>query len=387
MPNTESSGSSSDSDDYSDSDSGSDSESNDERDFHTPVPYQVFTERATLIVRDASDAVQAYRSGDKDQPLHQHLKALTDLRRYTRNLRNHLPEVVYESTSENINGLIPWLEKLIQFRKEGNLKLSAAREYIGVRARPRCTVDPALLATYLRDGFTDRDMGKLMGVHERTIQRRLAEHGLKRYSDVSQAEVLEVVKELKETTEASYVGCGLMFGLLMSMNIRVPRRMVRQALSNADPVGTSVRWAMTVKRRTYWVARPNSLWHIDGWHGFRTWHFVIHGGIDGKTRLLTYLVLSEDNTKISGFKAFMKGVDGYGWPSRVRGDQGGENWDICKAMLTVRGVDRGSFLAGKSTANQRIERLWRDMWACCTRRIYEAFVQLTGRRPRPGKCG
>lgn len=49
-------------------------------------------------------------------------------------------------------------------------------------------------------------------------------------------------------------------------------------------------------------------------------------------------------------------------PSRIRVDNGGENELICQLMLLLRGSGRGSVLRGASVHNQRIERLWLDVW-------------------------
>ena len=49
---------------------------------------------------------------------------------------------------------------------------------------------------------------------------------------------------------------------------------------------------------------------------------------------------------------------------------------IARHMLEHRGTDRGSFLTGRSTHNQRIERLWRDVHRCATQLYYRLFYHL-----------
>ena len=105
---------------------------------------------------------------------------------------------------------------------------------------------------------------------------------------------------------------------------------------------------------------------------------VLHGAIDGYSRLVVFLHCSNKNRAETVLQLFMKAVTEFGLPSRLRTDKGGENTAAALYMLQhpLRGTGRGSVIAGSSTHNQRIERLWRDVLVVSCVCIKHYFIIL-----------
>ena len=85
---------------------------------------------------------------------------------------------------------------------------------------------------------------------------------------------------------------------------------------------------------------------------------MVHGCVDGFTRIPVFLACSTNNKASTVLACFMNAVAQWGLPSRVRRDRGGENVDVVRYVLERRGTSRGSALVGRSIHNQPIECLW-----------------------------
>ena len=248
------------------------------------------------------------------------------------------------------------------------------------RGRPKIRILREDLLNLLQINFTQIEIAEMYGCSSRTISRRIAQFcltGLIRYNDdIRDDELDQIVSQFVSAFPTS--GQNFLDGYLKAHGYRFQRWRIRDSLLRVDPWGIEQRSRRILHRRSYNVPGPNNLWHIDGLHKLIRWRIVIHGGIDGFFRIPVYLNASDNNRSQTVFKSFMEAVRTYGLPSRVRADCGGENALVGQYMLEhpTRGEGRGSYIRGKSIHNQRIKRLWRDVFAFCVSPFYHLFYSL-----------
>ncbi|CAH3157762.1 unnamed protein product [Pocillopora meandrina] len=117
----------------------------------------------------------------------------------------------------------------------------------GLVGRPRLQILQQQLQTLHNDASSRwADIGRILGISERTLCHRRYEFGLP-------------VKGL-----------------------RIQRHRIQETIRRVDLVLRTLRAAQQIIRRVYSVPCPNALWHIDGNHKLiQPYKIIIHGGLDG----------------------------------------------------------------------------------------------------------
>ena len=223
-------------------------------------------------------------------------------------------------------------------------------------------------------------IASILGISRSTLYRRLEEFNIdsNAYTDITESQLDELLRDVKCTNPNA--GEVIVKGILMNRGIKVTREVLRAAIHRVVHEKTAERRSSVVNRRIYCAPHPNSVWHIDANHKMIRWCLIIHAGIDGFSRCVTFVKCSNNNCADTVLEAFLEGTSVFGMPLCIRSDHGGENVRVWEYMLSSSN-NPSSVITGSSVHNERIERMWRDITRCVSSSFITVFYCTGGRRP------
>ena len=243
-----------------------------------------------------------------------------------------------------------------------------------VAGRPKKNVNEQQLRQFIALGYKTTQIASLLAVSRPTVYRMMRDFDINpnRYSDLSESQLDQRLSNIKG--DHPNIGEVMAAGHLRAQGIKVKRSALRSSLLRVDPNGIAERRRSRLHHRVYDNPCPNYVWHIDGNHKLIRWGIVIHVGIDGFTRLVTFAKASNNNFSSTVFAQFQQAVAQFGRPIRVRSDHGGENVLIWQDMVNQNGPE--SVIVGSSVRNQRVERFNLDINTNVTRQFSAIFRDL-----------
>ena len=92
--------------------------------------------------------------------------------------------------------------------------------------------------------------------------------------------------------------------------------------------------------------------------------------------MTVYLTCNNNNYATTVLQSSIQAINTFFIPFWVCCDYGGKIIEVAKFMLSMRGFNRDSVLTESSVHNQRIERLWRDVFQRVTGNFYKLFNRM-----------
>ncbi|CAB4433207.1 unnamed protein product [Rhizophagus irregularis] len=340
---------------------------------NTPNDLQELQEQAMRCVNDATFTLNNLR-GDRHR-LAYYVERIERLQRIFIQIESILTREYVENLINSLRHLRNQLIEAMEYTSENGIEYIQTIKIIRTNGRPRYQISKNIIISLAEHRFSWQQISNLLGISISTLNRRRKELNISdeinKYSTISDDELDTIMRVIKH--EQPYAGELIISGLLISLGYKIQRQRIRESIHRVDPIGPAIRWSNFVQRQPYTVAGPNSLWHNDGTHSLIRWKFVIHAFIDGYSRVVTGIKCNTNNRAVSVLDLFNEAITEWGIPHRCRGDHGGENVQVAEWMINYRGINRGSYIFGKSIHNQRIERLWRDVYRLILRIYYDIF--------------
>ena len=289
--------------------------------------------------------------------------------------------VSQQSLYRRLNSLMTKLfQKKLQAKKKSQDPFVRFKPAIsGIKAK--CLANLAITLYYKKitsfyNQFVNKLLAAILTSKDVYSRQRVKEYNIPSsdWSAISTVDLDHLFWEIKDNHPNA--GEVIMNGHLVALGIRVPHSQLRESIHCVDRYGTELRQLHTVKHHQYSVESPNAVWHIDGHHKLIRWRFVVHAAMDGFSRIIPYIECADNNHASTALEVFCNGVTRFGLPERVRSDHGGENIHVWRyIMLDTHNGDHQCVIAGCSTNNERVERLWQDVH-CSLSHFQDTFRDL-----------
>jgi hypothetical protein len=141
--------------------------------------------------------------------------------------------------------------------------------FTGQPGRRKFEIPEETLCFLFDKRFTVKETASLLGVSQRTVERRMRNFGIRIgdcYSSINDHDLESIVNNI--IRNFPNIGYKQMSGLLFSRGLHIQQNRVLETMRQVDPHGTLFRALSLrpVQRQRYHVPSPLSLWHVDGNH-------------------------------------------------------------------------------------------------------------------------